>query len=579
MIRGSGSIRPLLSVLIFSVVAAAGILMVLGGALDHELLWDSLLYRTAFESRDPSQSLLLWAFRSFDVATWHPLTWLSYAMDAWLYGELQPAGLHRTNLVFHWLATCSAFLFLLTLLRVLDRGVEKSTTPAWTTTVLAGAGALLWALHPQRVESVVWVAGRKDVLCTLFVLLSLTAYLRSRSVGDDGMRRGTYVASVACYALAVLSKPAAVVVPPILLLLEWHPLGGSGWRFSGVWLRETLARTAPFWLLALVLGALTVASSGDATGHNAAVPLATRLIHAVTQISVYLQTLLLPLNLSPFYPFQARALLDTQVIAAALGILAASGLTIFLAAGRREPGPAVAWFAYLVALFPVLGLLKFGLHAGADRFTYLPTLALVALAVPAAARLLRARTRLTLPLLALGLILIVGYGSLARTYATVWQDRLTLWTYAARSHPEDPYTLRNLAGAHYDVASFGPAAAYFAEADRLQPTTERPRFLIPWAYALMQTSQFEAALVLLGAVAEAGLLPECTVLNRVWNLAQLGRLSEARRLLDEASPGLTDSVMREIAVRLKAALDSEAPAEAMATTPFCGRTVVFVPGR
>jgi Flp pilus assembly protein TadD len=294
---------------------------------------------------------MAFAFTSVSTLYWHPLTWLSHEVDAGLFGA-NPAGHHLTSVLLH--AIAAGLLFLL--LRRLGAGV-------WG----AAGGALLWALHPLRVESFAWVAERKDVLCALFFIATVLAYLRY--AGRPSGRR--YAAWIGLGALALMSKPVAVCLAPILLLLDYWPLR----RESG--LVQLLKEKLPLLGITAAVMALTVYGQkvSGSMSHLADVPFRIRLENAPVSYARYIGKMLWPVNLSCFYAYD-RHPAAAWVAASAIGLCAVSVLALWQR--RRRPWLPVGWLWFLIALLPNIGLLQAGRQSIADRFT---NLAMIGLAV------------------------------------------------------------------------------------------------------------------------------------------------------------------------------------------------------
>jgi tetratricopeptide (TPR) repeat protein len=301
------------------------------------------------------------------AANWHPLTWISHLLDVEFFG-LDPAGHHLHNLLLHALAAA-----LLCLVGVGATGSRR-----------IGAGvSLLFAVHPLRVESVAWVAERKDVLSGLLFMAVLLSYLRHAA----RPRPAGLLRVAAWFALGLMAKPMLVSIPLLLLLLDWWPLGrrGTGGGQRGAGTAFLLAEKVPLLLLSLGSAALTLAaqSRGGAVTPLSHVDPGLRLANALWSLALYLGRTLWPRDLSVFYPHPGPAVYGRLPAAlAVLAVLAAAAVLL----RRRRP----AWMAglcwYLVALLPVLGLVQVGAQGSADRYTYLPLVgplwALVAATVP-----------------------------------------------------------------------------------------------------------------------------------------------------------------------------------------------------
>ncbi len=302
-----------------------------------------------------------WAFQTFDSGNWHPVTWLSLMLDAELFGT-RPWGFHLSSTVLHALNAALVFV----LLRALTGSVWRSLFVA-----------LAFGLHPLRVESVAWVSERKDVLSTLFGLLSLLAYARWVRRGSGG-KTGSWrygVLSFGCLALGLMSKPMLVTLPCVFLLLDVWPLGRAEELSVGrVWalIREKI----PFFLLT-VAGAVSTwvaQASVGAMGSATAYPIGSRLANAVAAYGGYLRRTFWPTELAIIYPFERT---HAVVPIAAVGFLLAALTVGTFLLRRSRPWLLGGWLWFLGTLVPVIGLVQVGGQAMADRYTYLPSIGLM----------------------------------------------------------------------------------------------------------------------------------------------------------------------------------------------------------
>ena len=366
--------------------------------LRHGLTWDSIE----------------WSFTSRTYGSnWHPLTWLAHAADISIWGLDHPWGHHLTNLILH---AANAALLLLVLHRLTRR--------LWPSIVVAA----LFALRPLHVESVAWVAERKDVLSTLFMFLTILAY--AAYAERPAWRR--YALVVLGFAAALASKPMAVTLPFVLLLLDYWPLKRLSWR--------TVAEKLP-------LVAMTVAScivtylaqeAGGAVVEQVAVSLHDRLAHAVYAYVMYLVKAVWPApgTLVPLYPLPQRGgdAIPPWLVGALLLLLAAVSVAA-VALRRRWPYLVVGWLLYLGMLVPVIGLVQVGSQVMADRYTYVPLVGVFLAAVWLADDLLSARRAAAKVALAGALTLCLGLGLLTWRQQDVWRDSVTLWTFVSHRYP------------------------------------------------------------------------------------------------------------------------------------------------
>ena len=304
-----------------------------------------------------------WAFCSLNagVSYWHPLTWISHQLDCQLFG-LQPGAHHLTNVWLHFLNA----LLVLKVLRQLGFGHKSSFLMA-----------ALFAVHPLQVESVAWIAERKNVLFALFWLASLSCYVEYR----QSARRQTYWAAVLCFGLALLSKPAAVTLPAVLLLLEWMRLMPAHSRAiqtgnrdeSGCYVRwrQDMMLLAPFVVLSLTIATITIVAQANlsALPDLQRWPASARLDNALVSYVAYLKSVLFPTGLCVSY-------VQAEPYSMALVFLSGSVLCLIsivaVAVRRSRPWILTGWLWFLATLVPNIGLVQAGAQSMADRYMYIP---------------------------------------------------------------------------------------------------------------------------------------------------------------------------------------------------------------
>jgi protein O-mannosyl-transferase len=387
-----------------------------------------------------------WAFTAFDCGNWHPLTWLSLQLDVDLYGGLRPGGFHLTNVLLHVTNTLLLFLVL-----------GRMTGAVWRSAVVAA----LFALHPLHVESVAWVAERKDVLSTLFWMLTLAAYLFY--VRQPSIRR--YLLVMLALGLGLLAKPMLVTLPCVLLLLDYWPLRRVGLLTRG----RLLLEKVPLFALALASCVVTFLAQvhGQAVAPLEAVPPAARLANAVLAYAGYLGKMLWPMHLAVHYPLAGPDVPVARALGAGL-ILVVITLLV-LGPGRRRPYLTVGWLWYLGTLVPVIGLVQVGSQALADRYTYVPLIGLFLLLtwgvadLAAAWRLPRGylvgATAATLSACVVLTWIQVGY----------WESTLRLWEHAAAVTENDLLAQMNLGTCYHQQGKLSDAKREFEKAVAINP--------------------------------------------------------------------------------------------------------------
>src|SRR5437867_1557243 len=314
---------------------------------------------------------LRWMFTAFHLGHYIPLTWVTFGMDHLLWG-MKPVGYHLTSLLLH---AANAVLFFSLVRRILTLALPSAAERDHALVVSAGFAALVFAIHPLRVESVAWVTERRDVLSGLFYLLTILEYLRACEPEKRG--RWWYWLSVVTFVCALLSKSMVVNLPVVLLILDVYPLrrlgGAIGWWSEPA--RRVYVEKIPFVLLAAAASAIAFMAqfSAQTAASLAQLSVLGRLAVSAYGLSFYLGKLVVPVNLSPLYE------LPPTVNPGALPFILSYGLVLAITAlvlvlRRRAPGLLATWLAYIVVLLPVLGIFQIGLQIAADRYTYLARL-------------------------------------------------------------------------------------------------------------------------------------------------------------------------------------------------------------
>jgi hypothetical protein len=404
-------------------------------ALDHDFVrWDDHVYlyeNPNLTAIDPE--FVAWAIGTFHHGNWHPVTWLSYGLD---YGfwSLDPTGYHLTNALLHGLVTLLVVGMVARLFTLALGALDSRVLLA------SGLVGLLFGLHPLHVESVAWVSERKDVLYAFFWLLAIFSYLDYATSRSPRRRATSYGLTLLFFLLSLASKPMAVTLPAVLLILDCHPLK----RLTRISLyRVAVYEKWPFYALGLGASVLTILAQrhGQSLVMLEALSLGQRLWLAVSAIGFYLGKLLVPVDLAPYYPLPSTySPLSPRFLGSALLILAVSVLALRFA--RRTPLLIASWTYFLVTLLPILGLVQVGEQAAADRYTYLPMLGPLVLLGGCAVWSLGGETRwrrgLAWGIGAATLLAALGCAILTGKQIQVWKDSLALWTHGIQKFPESP---------------------------------------------------------------------------------------------------------------------------------------------
>ena len=378
-----------------------------------------------------------WAFASLRPFYWHPLTWLSLMLDCSLFG-LNPGLSLLMNVLFHLLSTLLLF-----------RILQTTTGAMWRSALVAA----LWAVHPLRVESVGWVAERKDVLSTFFFLVTMLAHAHYAR----RPRLGRYLLVFAAFALAVMSKPMAVSIPMALLIFDFWPLQRLSFR-DRAWMRPVLEKI-PMAIAAVAVVALTF--SGQARALSNLSP-GVRLSNVVTSYAAYIGKLLVPHDLTILYPL-VYDIPAARIIGSLFLLIAISAAVLFF--GKRRPYLPSGWFWYLLTLVPVIGFVQSGTQGMADRFLYVPAIGLTFGLVWLVADAVSTESSRRIAG-GVGVLLVAACAALSIHQLTYWRDTETLFRHAIDVHPNNGMAQIILGESLIDAGRTGEALALFTEAAR-----------------------------------------------------------------------------------------------------------------
>jgi len=394
---------------------------------------------------------LVWAF-GFHAGNWHPLAWLSHMLDCQIYGA-KAGGHHLTNVLLH---IGSALL----LFSVLNR----MTNAIWR----SAAVAALFAWHPLHVESVAWVAERKDVLCAFFWMLTLWFY--ARYAVKPSIAR--YLFTLGSFVLCLMAKPMGVTLPFVLLLLDYWPLK----RFTIYDLRFTifkklLGEKVPFLALSAVACVLTLCAQQLAIASTAGLPVSGRIANVVVAYNHYLAAMFVPRHLAVYYPYQFHLPALTVMCAVfVLGLITLLAITY----SRGRPYLIVGWLWYLGTLVPVIGLVQVGDQAWADRYTYLPLIGLFVAIVWTACEIIKSRLVLE------SASVIAAFALLALTSKQLgyWQNTRTLFEHANEVTQKNALAVTILGSLLDNEGKMNDAMEYYHTALRYSPTFPEAHFFL-----------------------------------------------------------------------------------------------------
>jgi protein O-mannosyl-transferase len=298
----------------------------------------------------PTWQNIKWAFTTGYASNWHPLTWLSHMVDCRLFGVSAPAH-HIVNLLFHIANTLLLFIVL-----------NRMTKQLWASAFVAA----LFAIHPLHIESVAWVAERKDVLSTLFWLLTMLAYTRYAERSSPGR----YIAVLVLFALGLMAKPMLVTLPFGLLLLDYWPLKRINFKFS---ISNSLLEKLPLLFLSAISSVITFVVQ-EKGGAMALIPFKERIANTSVSYLAYIDKMFWPAKLAILYPHPAGSISATKAVSCAVILILITIVLLYF--GRRYKYLGVGWLWYLGTLVPVIGIVQVGSQAMADRYTYVPLIGL-----------------------------------------------------------------------------------------------------------------------------------------------------------------------------------------------------------
>jgi protein O-mannosyl-transferase len=396
---------------------------------------------------------ITWSFAAFHDGNWIPLTWLSLMLDTTVFG-FHAGAYHLTNAVLHVANTMLLFAFLA---RATGHQLRSACVAA------------LFALHPLHVESVAWITERKDVLSTLFGLLSLFAY-----VSYAGNRRArSFAVCLVCFIASLLSKQTLVTLPFVFLLLDFWPLGRFKERLSQ-W--RVVVEKIPFLAVSIAFSVIAVIAqkSGHAVASLSTLPLLARCMNAIAVYATYLRQTLLPFNLAVYYPHPGTSIAWGTVGASAALLLAASAVVVVRA--RKNPYLFVGWAWFLGTLVPMIGIVQVGSQQMADRYTYFPLIGLFLAVVWLVGDLVPEGTLPTRVLPVTSVAGLVVLGAACFVQVGYWRDSITLFRHAVDCGGNNPLATSALGHALMSQGHAGEGIALLEAAVRMAPQDEQTQY-------------------------------------------------------------------------------------------------------
>jgi tetratricopeptide (TPR) repeat protein len=446
-----------------------------------------------------SWSGVRWAMTSFDAKNWHPLTWLSHMLDVSLFG-MWAGGHHLVSVGVHVLNTLLLLCFL-----------RYTTGRLWASAFVAG----LFALHPLHVESVAWVAERKDVLSTFFFMATLLAY------AWYGRKPGAlrYAAVGALLALGLMAKPMLVTVPVLLLLLDYWPLR----RLDLSWpsLQKRVFEKLPLLVLSILSSVVTLVAQQGAIAPLDRVPWLIRLSNAVLSYTTYVRQMVWPSDLAVYYAYPGAPQAGPAALSLALLVAVTAGALWF---GRQHRYVATGWFWYVVTLVPVIGIVQVGGQAHADRYTYVPLVGLFIVAAWAVSELIDTRPGLKLPAAVAGVAVLAAAAITTRQAVAYWRDDVTLFGHAVEVGERNRVTLGNVGAAIGIRGDVDEGVAVLKEGLELAPGDAR--LLMSIGSLMLQGNRLEESLEYHGRALAADPTVKEAQAGMAYTLARLHRAAE-----------------------------------------------------
>jgi tetratricopeptide (TPR) repeat protein len=384
---------------------------------------------------------LKWSFTTGYASNWHPLTWMSHTLDFTIF-KWRAGGHHITNVLFHIANTILLFYFL-----------KKATSMLWPAFFVAAA----FALHPLRVESVAWIAERKDVLSTFFWLLTMLAYVNYAK----NQKIKWYSITLILFVLGLMSKPMLVTLPFVLLLIDYWPLERK--------LNKSLViEKIPFFILAFISCIITYIfqQKGGAVTEVAAYGLKNRIAGVIIYYGEYLWKMIWPAKLAVLYPYFVSDLTTIKIITSGAALLAICAIVIWF--GRRHKFLTFGWLWYLGTLVPVIGFVQIGAHTIADRYTYVPLIGIFLAVVLGARQLFQKHAKV---LAVFGVAVLIAWGVVSAQQLKYWKDSLTLFKHTIQITKKNYIIMTNYAASLNDAGRHEDAIKFSRKLIEMKPTS------------------------------------------------------------------------------------------------------------
>ncbi len=451
---------------------------------------------------------ILWSFTSSNAQNWHPITWLSHILNCTMFG-LNPSGHHAVSLLLHIANTLLLF------------GLLKKITGAFWQSAFTAA---VFALHPLHIQSVAWVAERKDVLSTLFWLLTMWAYVRYA----EHQKPGRYLLALIFFILGLMAKPMLVTLPLILLLLDYWPLKRVK-QFQLKTISRLVVEKIPFFILAAASSFITfiVQKKGGAVITTDYLGIGERIRNALNTYVIYIIKTFIPSGLTVYYPhIKLQAIWITP---AAILFLAGISLAVLYSKRRYL---IFGWLWYVITLVPVIGLIQVGSQARADRYMYIPMIGLLIMISWGAAEI-AADWRLRKSwLISSAVISLLALSAVSWVQIGYWRNSFTLFTHALEVTSDNHIAHLNIGNVYLERKDYKKAIAHYKTAVKISPEFINAHYNLIMAYFL--SNRFDEAIRICNNLLQTG-KNNSKVHFRLANiLAKKGLTDEAIRHYNEA---------------------------------------------
>ena len=468
------------------------ILLVYQEALNNQFIWDSRYYLIDNPYlTDLTIKNLHWVFTTDYTGYWHPLAWLSYMIDYKIYGGLDTRGFHLSNIILHGVNCVILFFLIVRLLKLhFELNLQQ---PDMRIEYASFVGTLLFALHPIHTETVVWVAERKNILVSIFILLTIFSYI-SYSRAEVTHKLKFYLLTIIFFCLALLAKPVAVTVPALLLILDIYPLK----RLQSM--RDIFSHTivklvrekAILILLSIVMVLHTLYSQSNSISSSDILPLGLRIVHAFDAAIFYIQKSLIPLSLSPLYPhpFFTRSDVSYENYLSIFACISIFTITIIQLL-QRKYAFFICWLFFLVALSPNIGIIQAGIQGTADRYAYISTLPFYVIISALCYSVLNKKQLRSIFLIAY-IAIVTVFTSFTLQQIYVWRSPVSAWSTVVSIFPDSGPANSALAASLYGIGDYSNAVKRFDRAILAKGLS--PSYLSTYALSLLRVNRTNDAI-------------------------------------------------------------------------------------